>query len=287
MMPQPILGLAEIIDRYDAYIIDLWGVTHDGQTPFEGVLEALALIKKKGKSIIFLSNAPRRVSVSCLKLEGMGILPPAYDSLHTSGEQTYYFLKSWVEERGFQSFFHIGTRKDESIYEDIQSTQTDDINQAHFILCSDTLGWDQRVQDFDALFERACSRGLPLICANSDKVVRYQGRLAICAGALAQRYEQMGGDVIYFGKPYSSVYAYVFENLCPHPKSRCVAIGDSLFTDIQGASRQGIDSILITGGIHLEELGAPWGQMPTHVELAKLWGSHSYWPTYVMPSLKV
>ncbi len=285
--PKLISSLSEISDRYDGYLIDLWGVTHDGQTPFPGVLDALSLIKQWGKSIVFLSNAPRRVSVSRQKLESMGILPDMYDWVHTSGEQTHHFLKFWVQEREFHAFFHIGTDKDASLYEGIGCTKTDDLNQAQFIICSDTLTWDQQVHDLDRVFESALQLGLPLICANSDRVVRYQGRLALCAGALAQRYEQMGGDVTYFGKPHGSVYDHVFESLSHHPKNRCIAIGDSLFTDIQGACLQGIDSLFITGGIHLEELGASWGQMPAEDELAKLFAQNSYCPKYVMPSLKI
>jgi HAD superfamily hydrolase (TIGR01459 family) len=285
--PKLISGLAEICEKYDGYLIDLWGVTHDGQTPYPNVLETLSFLKENGKSIIFLSNAPRRVSVSRQKLESMGILPDMYDAIHTSGEQTHHFLKSFVQEQGLSAFYHVGTQKDASLYDGIGASKTDDLNQAQFILCSDTLTWDQQIQDLDEVFHQAHQLDLPMICANSDRVVRFQGRLALCAGALAQRYEQMGGKVIYFGKPHASVYEHVFENLSKHPKGRCVAIGDSLYTDIQGAYDQRIDTIFITGGIHLEELGSPWGTMPKNAELIQLIATNQYSPTFVMPSLKI
>ncbi|MBN9564634.1 MAG: TIGR01459 family HAD-type hydrolase [Alphaproteobacteria bacterium] len=287
IQPQLISGLSQISDRYDEYLIDLWGVTHDGQTPYPGVIEALTFLKKSGKSVIFLSNAPRRICVSRKKLEDMGILPDLYESIHTSGEQTHHFLRSFVKENGFKEFYHIGTEKDVSLYEGIGAIKTPDLKAAQFLLCSDTLTWDQQVYDLDEIFEQALFHKLPLVCANSDRVVRYQGGLALCAGSLAERYNQMGGHVIYFGKPHGSVYDHVFKNLCKHPKSKCVAIGDSLYTDIQGAYNQGIDTIFITGGIHLEELASPWGVLPELASLKDLLASHSYGPTYVMASLKM
>ena len=280
--PTPMESLKDLLPLYDGYLVDLWGVVHDGAQVYPGVMDCLQNLQDQGKCVILLSNGPRRTHVAEDRLAQLGISRAMYTHVWTSGEQTYQFLRDQVQERPGQKFYHIGTERDVSLFEGLDLMKTEDIHAADFILCSDTFKWDQQVHDLDALFEQALSRQLPLICANPDRVVFYQGGLKLCAGSLAHRYEQMGGKITLIGKPYPQVYESVLA-LMPgiHP-TRMLAIGDSLRTDIQGGLNQKIDGALITGGIHMPELGNAWGQLPTADAVERLCASYNITPRYVM-----
>ena len=149
--------------------------------------------------------------------------------------------------------------------------------EAEFILNTGPAGWDDQIEDYAPLLRRALACGLPMVCANPDLVVMHGGRLALCAGALAQWYEESGGRVRWHGKPFPSVYDACLDLLGIDDRSRILAVGDSLRTDIAGAAGAGIDSVLIIGGIHADEFGASGGQLPDleRIESALREGSYN------------
>jgi HAD superfamily hydrolase (TIGR01459 family) len=273
-------GLREIAPEYDNFILDLWGVLHDGAKPFPGVLDALARLKSAGKHLAILSNAPRRAYLVASRLTEIGIPPELYDDVHSSGEEAWQHLKrrddAFYAALG-RRCYHLGPARDENMLDGIDIERVTDVAAAEFILnTGPALGWEETVADYEPLMQTARARDVAMVCANPDLVVIHEGRPAICAGALAGRYEALGGRVRWHGKPYPSVYDTCFARLGIADRGRILAVGDSLRTDIAGAAAAGIDSVLVTGGIHGEELGAAPGQLPdpTRLEAALATGGH-------------
>lgn len=248
-----ITSLAPIHHLYDVFIIDLWGVMHDGISAYSGALDALKQLKESGKKVIFLSNAPRREHAARTQLETRGIPNDlgVYDGLYTSGEDCHRALCEGTYSRFGQTFFHLGPDKDKSIFEDIPLTAVTDLKDASMIVNTGVHEWDNTVEDYGDLLAEGVARGLPMICANPDKIVVLGEKMVVCAGALAASYEAQGGTVFYHGKPYPAIY----QNLCAcygiDPLTqKIVVIGDSLETDIQGGASQQWDTMLILQGIY-------------------------------------
>ena len=265
-------GLREIAADYDGFILDLWGVLHDGSKPYPGVLEALAQLKAADKRIAVLSNAPRRAALVASRMAEIGIPPELYDHVHSSGEEAWQHLKHrddpFYAALG-RACYHLGPSRDDNMVEGIDLERVASVEEAEFILnTGPSWGWEETVADYEALLVAARARDLPMVCANPDLVVIHEGRPAICAGALAQRYEVLGGRVRWHGKPFPSVYATCFARLGIADRRRILAIGDSLRTDIAGANAAGIDSVLVAGGIHSEEFGLAEGELPDRARLA-------------------
>ncbi|MDG6095204.1 TIGR01459 family HAD-type hydrolase [Acetobacter sp. AN02] len=262
---QVLQGLEPLSGRYQGYIVDLWGTVHDGITVFPGAADCLARLRKAGKRIVFLSNAPRPAAVVHEQLRAFGIADEWHDGVVTSGEVTRQLLLRrgdaeiqarfpWLGTSGTK-VLHIGGDHDLPLYEGLDLILTDRPEEARFIM--NTGPDDRRGKNdpapYTALLEQAAALKLPMICANPDMEVVKGGVRLICAGLLASIYEQKGGEVHQIGKPYPEVYAPVFEKLGLAP-SDCLAIGDALATDIRGAKAAGADSLWVLGGIHGEHL---------------------------------
>jgi HAD superfamily hydrolase (TIGR01459 family) len=256
-------GLGEIAEGYDGFILDLWGVLHDGTAPFPGVIDALGRLKAAGKRLAVLSNAPRRAALVEARMNEIGLKRGLYDHVHSSGEETWQHLlrrdDPFYAALG-QRCYHMGPARDDNMLEGIGLERVTDIASAEFILNTGPSDWDETVAQHEPLLRAARARDLPMVCANPDLVVVHQGRRAICAGAVAQRYEALGGRVRWHGKPFRPVYETCFAALGISDRRRIIAVGDSLRTDIAGANAAGIDSVLVTGGIHAEEFGLAGGQ---------------------------
>ncbi|WP_343717350.1 TIGR01459 family HAD-type hydrolase [Inquilinus sp.] len=255
----PILdGIAAIRDRYDAFIVDLWGVVHDGVTPYPGVIECLQRLRADGKQVCLLSNAPRRVGSVVQRLAQIGVPEDCWDAILSSGEAAHLALAArdddFHQALG-ERFLHLGPERDADVYEAVDDVvRVDRLDDAEFVLNTGIDDPDERVEDHAPLLEAAAARKLPMICANPDIVVIVGGKMQICAGALAQHYETLGGTVFYHGKPHPPVYRRCFELLGRPDPARVLAIGDSFHTDMAGAAAAGIDGLFVIGGIHGAEL---------------------------------
>jgi HAD superfamily hydrolase (TIGR01459 family) len=263
--PRHLGGLRALAPAYDGFILDLWGCLHDGFKPFPGVIDALERLIAAGKRICILSNAPRRAADVVQRMSEIGIPPGLYHHAMSSGEETWQHLAHRPDDfyRALgRACFHIGPRRDDGMLQDVGLQPVADVAAADFILNTGPWGWEEREGHYEGVMQAACARDLPMICANPDLVVQHGGRLAICAGTLAQRYEALGGQVRWHGKPFPSVYETCFALLDIADRRRVLAVGDSLRTDIAGANRVGIDSLLVAGGIHAEEFGLAPGEEP-------------------------
>ncbi|MGP1394863.1 MAG: TIGR01459 family HAD-type hydrolase [Inquilinaceae bacterium] len=274
-------GIEPLAQDYDGYILDLWGVIHDGHRPFPGVVDCLTRLKAAGKSICLLSNAPRRAAGLARRLDEMGVPRDGWDHVMSSGEATHEALK--LRPDPFHAALgrrclHIGPPRDTDAYEGLDYAIVADPADADFVLCTGLDSYDDTVADYAAILDSARGHGLPMICANPDIEVIVAGKRALCAGALAAYYEAGGGRVVYHGKPHRSVYDRCLALLDGVPKDRILAVGDSFRTDIAGANAMGIDGLFIAGGIHAEELGLRPGQIPTAAELEVLIDTHGHRP---------
>jgi HAD superfamily hydrolase (TIGR01459 family) len=251
-----IAGLQEIAGAYDVYLLDLWGVLHNGVSAFPAAIAAMRELRTAGKRIGILSNGPRRASAVAGRSTELGITPDLYDVIHSSGEETWLALSGgdrWAAELGRRGLA-IVPPKDRSLLAGLDLDWTGDPAAADFALLSGSDRPEETVADYEPLLRQLRERDLPLICANPDLVVVRGDAREICAGAIAACYEALGGKVRYFGKPYPEVYERCLTALGSPPRGRILAVGDSLRTDIAGAARAGIDSLFILGGIHGAEL---------------------------------
>jgi HAD superfamily hydrolase (TIGR01459 family) len=252
-------GFTEIAGEYDGFILDLWGVVHDGVNPIPGAPECLERLHQAGKHCVLLSNAPRRSEVIARQLTKMGIPTAHYTGVMTSGEASHIVLRdrpdAWYKALG-DRVFHLGPERDRNLVDGLDLVAVDDPAAATFVLNTgpDHLADPAEAPSYDPLLERCAERQLPMICANPDLEVIRGGVRVLCAGTLALRYLEMGGDVRMLGKPDPRIYDPVLEML-DLPKARVLAVGDALRTDIAGAAAIGVDSCWVLGGLHGEHLG--------------------------------
>ena len=286
MVAEPIAGLAEIAADYDLFLLDQWGVMHDGETPLPGAIAALQGLRDMGKPVVLLSNSARRMVVGIANLERIGFDRALYAHLVTSGEETWEHLRARTEP----FYAALGRRcfmftweGDRGLSDGQDLVRAEGIGHADFILAAGTSG--KPVSDYEDTLQAAAARGLPMICANSDFTsIAPDGTMAVCPGSIARRYEELGGRVRWHGKPDGSVYQTCLA-LYPAAK-RVIGIGDSLYHDIGGAARAGIDSLFVAGGIHRHDLRIAWGETPDPDRLAALLEAAGQTPDYVMPVLR-
>jgi HAD superfamily hydrolase (TIGR01459 family) len=252
-------GIAALADEYDGFILDLWGVVHDGVRPYPGARDCLAALHAAGKRIVLLSNAPRRGDPVRRQLDRMGIDGTLYDGVMTSGEASYLLLRDrpdpWSQALG-DKVYHLGPARDRNV---VHGLALDVLDTPAGATCVLNTGPDDHTNPTDpAAYDDellACvAARLPMICANPDLEVIRGGVRVVCAGTLAQRYAAMGGDVRNIGKPDPLIYGPVLDIL-QVPKPRVLAVGDALRTDIAGAAAIGVDACWVLGGLHGEHLG--------------------------------
>ncbi|WP_426959253.1 TIGR01459 family HAD-type hydrolase [Muricoccus radiodurans] len=249
-------GVAELARRYRGFILDIWGVVHDGHALFPGVADALARLHGAGARIVFLTNAPRRSSVVEAQLTRLGVDRAHYVTAMSSGEITWRLLRDrtrpYVAALG-PRVHAIGIHGDLSVA-DLGFTVVTSPEEADWVL---NTGPDPERGRLDLTRYQpeldACrARDLPMICVNPDRRVVSGGRLLLCAGALSERYAEMGGRTLEVGKPDPATYPHALEPLAL-PKDAVVAIGDSPHTDLAGAQAAGLDAIWALGGLAAEE----------------------------------
>ena len=235
--------LSEIYNGYDTFVIDLWGVMHNGISLNSKAMETIENLKKNSKKIVFLSNAPRPSSKVINFLLKMGMDKKYLSSVVTSGEAA---MRAINRNKFGKNFFHLGPPRDTSVFENVKDNKVD-IDKCEFILCTGL--FDDHGDDLDfykSFLKEHVSK--KLICTNPDLTVHRGDVEELCAGSIAQLFESLGGKVIYFGKPHKEIY-----NMCFDKKEKVLAIGDNLRTDIKGANNLNIDSIFITEGVHRKE----------------------------------
>jgi HAD superfamily hydrolase (TIGR01459 family) len=262
MTPRLISGVSDIVEDYDALLVDLWGCVVDGIVAFPAALDCLRRIRAAGRTVIFVTNVPRPGSVVRARLGELGVTPDCYDGLVTSGDATIDALNrrddSWHAAFG-ERFYHIGANRNEELVNQIRGSDAA-IGEADYIL---TTGFRSRSGEtpeiYRPIFAQALARRLPMVCANPDQASAHGDRIVYRAGAVAQAYLDQGGDVRFHGKPHERIYRMAFDMIGRADRSRVLMIGDNLATDVLGAQSAGIDALWIAGGLHADEIGLAEG----------------------------
>ena len=253
--PLRLAGFRDIAARYDVLLCDVWGVIHDGARPYDGAGEALVRYRQGGGRVVCITNAPRTAPPIVAKLDRMGVPRDAYDTIVSSGE----LARTLIAPLRGKVVHHVGpATADDTIYEGLGVTRGR-AEDADAVVVTDLDTDDDTPDMYLDRMQLWLSRGLPLICANPDKVVEDDGRLVYCGGAIADIYAEMGGEVILAGKPYGPIYDEALkraETAAGHAiaRDRVLAIGDSIRTDATGAALIGVDFLFIAGLIHTPDI---------------------------------
>ena len=235
--------LADIFENYDTFIIDLWGVMHNGVALNPNAIEAVDKLNKNSKKIVFLSNAPRPSSKVINFLLKMKMNKKYLEHVMTSGEAA---MRAINQKKFGKTFFHLGPSRDISLFEKVKNNRTD-LQSCDFILCTGLFDeYDNDLDYYKKFLLKHVSK--KLICTNPDLIVHRGSIEELCAGSVAKVFEDLGGEVIYFGKPHKEIY-----NMCFGPNEKVLAIGDNLRTDIKGANNLNIDCVFISNGVHRDE----------------------------------
>ena len=239
-------GLSSIADNYQLFYIDLWGVVHNGIKLHDEAIKVLKEINKNSKDYVLLTNAPRPNSTVKSFLEKLGMEKEIREHVFTSGEAALNYLKKNLLN---ENFFHVGPPRDFDLFKDFKKMKSEKIENSKYILCTGL--YDDHEEDLEYyknLFEKNLEK--KMICTNPDLIVDRGNVRELCAGSIAMVFEKMGGEVIYFGKPYPEVYNQSIDN----KDKKILSIGDNLNTDIKGANLLNFDSLLISNGIHKNEI---------------------------------
>jgi HAD superfamily hydrolase (TIGR01459 family) len=239
-------GLRSIVKNYDIFYIDLWGVIHNGITLHKNAIEVLEEIAKAKKKYVLLTNAPRPKKNVRVILEKMGMSKEISEKVYSSGEASLSYLKKNYSDK---FFYHIGPSRDFDLFLDFEKNKTEYIKESYYLLCTGL--FEKQGEDLDyykKLFKEHLNK--KMICTNPDLIVERGSKRELCAGSVALIFEKMGGEVIYFGKPFPEVYNQSINN----KEKRVLSIGDNLNTDIKGANLLNYDSLIISNGIHKDEI---------------------------------
>jgi HAD superfamily hydrolase (TIGR01459 family) len=246
--------LSDLVDGVEVILSDIWGVVHNGLESFPEACEALHTYRERGGTVILITNAPRPADSVQRQLRKLGVADETYDAIVSSGDLT----RNFVADHPGKKMFWIGPDRDSSIHRGLDAVMAP-LEQADYIVCTGLFDDEiESAEDYRAMMLQAREHKLPLICANPDIVVERGDRLIYCAGAVAELYRELGGEVIFYGKPHRPIYERAMALAAerrgrPTPLDRVLAIGDSVRTDLTGALGFGIDCLFLTRGIHSEE----------------------------------
>tara|TARA_B100001063_G_scaffold231303_1_gene245332 strand:+ start:25 stop:843 length:819 start_codon:yes stop_codon:yes gene_type:complete len=239
-------GIQSIADNYDLFYIDLWGVIHDGIELHEKAIIVLKELLKRNKNFVLLTNAPRPNNTVKNFLQKMGMDQALRDHVFTSGEAALNYLKkNFISKK----FYHIGPPRDFDLFNLFENNKCKDIRDSEYLLCTGLFeNYEKDLIYYKSLFDDHINK--KMICTNPDLIVDRGNKRELCAGSVAMVFEKMGGEVVYFGKPHPEVYNQSIDN----NDKRILAIGDNLNTDIKGANLLNYDCLLISNGIHKDEI---------------------------------
>jgi HAD superfamily hydrolase (TIGR01459 family) len=254
-IPPILANAAPLLVNYDVLFCDVWGVLHDGHRAFEEACDALIRFRNQGGTVVLVSNAPVPKERVARMLDMRAVPRESWDDIVASGE----IALRHVAERDYQRVFTIGPQdRDAATFERLTARQVP-FDEAEAILCTglnDDLS--ETAEDYRAILQRARARNMPFVCANPDLVVDVGGRQYICAGAIADLYERLDGEVFWAGKPHANAYdaaqaAAEAVRGAAVSRAKILAVGDSLRTDLKGAEAAGIAAIFVASGIHRDE----------------------------------
>jgi HAD superfamily hydrolase (TIGR01459 family) len=256
-LPPPLV-LSAVADRYDVILCDVWGVVHDGLRARPEACAALATFRGGGGTVVLISNSPRPAKAVEAQLDQVGVPHAAWDAFVTSGDLT----AAEIGRRGARRIVHIGPPRDHALFAPLGVDLVDTADAELAVVTGLDDDETETPEDYRGRLAALHAHGLVMICANPDRVVERGDRLIWCAGALADLYVGLGGEVVYAGKPYPAIYQAALRLAAerrgvPVAEGRVLAVGDGVATDVAGAIAAGLPCLFVSGGIHGRELGDP------------------------------
>jgi len=246
--------LRDLVDGVEVILSDIWGVVHNGIEAFPEACAALNTYRRQGGTVILITNAPRPADSVQRQLRKLGVADDTYDAIVSSGDLT----RDFVADHPGKKMFWIGMERHNAVHRGLDPVIAP-LEDADYIVCTGLYDDETETpEDYRDMLLQARARKLPFVCANPDIVVERGDRLIYCAGAIAELYRELGGEVIFYGKPHWPIYERAMQLAAQHrgrpaPLDRVMAIGDSVRTDLTGALGFGIDCLFVTRGIHSEE----------------------------------
>jgi HAD superfamily hydrolase (TIGR01459 family) len=279
-IPPVLEGFGKIAPNYKLLLSDVWGVVHNGEVSYEAACSALKAARGNGATVILISNAPRPGVVVAKQIARWGVPADCYDTIVASGD----VARTEIEARPQAKIFHLGPERDLPNYDGLPNAMVGE-NECDLVVVTGPFNDEvEGPDDYRDMFARLKKRNVEMLCANPDLVVERGDKLIWCAGALAQVYEEIGGKVVYAGKPHAPIYDLAFETAAKLrgsavARNEVLAIGDGARTDLKGAALQGIDCLFITGGIHAEDFSQEKNRA------AEIFAEQAAWPIGLMHRL--
>lgn len=280
-------GISGLVGDFDGYVVDQWGVLHDGTQPYPGALACLEQLRVAGKHIVVLTNSGRPEAANERLMEKMGFPARLFDRFVCAGEDA----RNAIATRAAPFHARLGRRcyaftreGDHTLLDGLDLELVARVDDADFLVAIGIDSPARSLADYEAELAAGVARGLPMVCANPDIFRFSPSGLIAATGVLARRYEELGGAVFYHGKPYPAIYASCLAALADCAPARVVAIGDSIEHDVLGAARAGLASALVVGGVHAAELGAAWGRLPTPEAWRAFARNAPASPAYLVPN---
>jgi HAD superfamily hydrolase (TIGR01459 family) len=278
-MPRKITDLDQLTDHADILLCDVWGVIHNGVNPYPLSVEALKAARERGQTVILITNSPRPAAGVIRQFDTIGVDPACWDDIVTSGDVTRQLVSD-----AHGGIYFLGPERDMALVEGLDVTLVEP-DAADAVLCTGLFDDEtESAEDYRALLSGFKARGLPLICANPDRVVERGDRLVPCAGALADIYTEIGGETRIAGKPHAPIYREAMARAealrGTADKKRTLAIGDGVATDIRGALDNGVEAIFIARGVHAREY--LYGRVTDETRLQDFLNAEGVAPAYWM-----
>ena len=286
-MIKPVVNASKIMDKYNTVILGLRGVITDGKIIKPDIVNTLISMKKQNIHIVMLSNTFERVETVVRYLHDNNVPLAVFDAIMTAGEVTHYLLSAKHDAfAGLgNKYFCLGDADYCGVFKDLpQYQKVDALPNADFIYAEKISAADDTIEKYIPLLEHAVSLNIPLLCVGNDTSTYIDGEIVLGTGALAEQYAVLGGKIITVGKPDSKLFAYTIDGLPDIKKDKILVIGDSLPTDIKGAHLLGVDSMLVSKGIHVNTLGE--GYIPDVAKTRELASNFDASPDYVISNLR-
>ena len=272
-------GIAELADRFQLFLIDQFGVLHDGRRPYPGAVEAVSALKRAGKSVVLISNSGKRAGPNEDRLLQLGFAAGSWDHFVSSGEvawRRFHDMARTGELRAGTRCLLISRDQDRTAIEGLPVVLTQDGHDAEMVLISGSEGDRHDLDHYRRLLAPAAARWVPCFCTNPDRIMLTAVGPRFGAGEIADLYEQLGGSVTRIGKPYPAIFDAALAQAGDPDRGSVVCIGDSVEHDIAGGSRAGIATALVLGGI-----------LADTPDIAAVFDRQQAWPDYVMRSFSL
>ncbi|MDX8521681.1 TIGR01459 family HAD-type hydrolase [Mesorhizobium dulcispinae] len=271
-------GIGALAERYDVFLLDQFGVLHDGQRPYPGAIEALSELKRAGKTVVLVSNSGKRAEPNERRLLKLGFEVGSWDHFVSSGEVAWRIFQDMAASSALRpgtKCLLISRDGDRSAIEGLPLTLTECGDDAELVLLSASEGDRYSLDHYNALLGPAAARRVPCFCTNPDRIMLTAVGPRFGAGEIADLYECLGGSVTRIGKPYPAIYEAALALVGSPDRCSVVCVGDSVEHDIAGGAGAGVATALVLSGI-LADAG----------DLTGLFGELGAWPDYTMDAFR-